>query len=79
MSASSCLPACSVPKAGIRFGANSQCKKLLADDQGQLTMGERETDRQERTGERGQDRRERTGERGEEWLCAESCVLRVKC
>lgn len=29
----------SVPKAGIRFGANSQCKKMLADDQGKLTMG----------------------------------------
>lgn len=29
----------SVPKAGIRFGANSQCKKMLADSQGNLTMG----------------------------------------
>ena len=28
----------SVPKAGIRFGANDYCKKLLADEKGKLTM-----------------------------------------
>ena len=30
----------SIPKAGIRFGANSYCKKLLADDKGKLNMGQ---------------------------------------
>lgn len=29
----------SIPKAGIRFGGNAWCKKLLADDKGKLTMG----------------------------------------
>ena len=29
----------SIPKAGIRFGGNAYCKKLLADDKGKLTMG----------------------------------------
>jgi len=29
----------SVPKAGIRFGGNSWCKKQLADKEGKLTMG----------------------------------------
>ncbi len=29
----------SIPKAGIRFGANAKCKKLLADENGKLTMG----------------------------------------
>mmetsp|Transcript_2850 Transcript_2850/g.4318 ORF Transcript_2850/g.4318 Transcript_2850/m.4318 type:complete len:287 (+) Transcript_2850:138-998(+) len=29
----------SMPKAGIRFGGNAYCKKLLADDQGKLSMG----------------------------------------
>jgi len=28
----------SVPKAGIRFGGNAWCKKMLADDKGKLTM-----------------------------------------
>jgi hypothetical protein len=28
----------SVPKAGIRFGGNAYCKKLLADENGKLTM-----------------------------------------
>lgn len=30
----------SIPKAGIRFGGNAYCKKLLADDKGKLTMGD---------------------------------------
>ena len=30
----------SIPKAGIRFGGNAYCKKLLADDKGKLTMGQ---------------------------------------
>lgn len=29
----------SIPKAGIRFGGNAYCKKLLADDKGKLDMG----------------------------------------
>lgn len=29
----------SMPKAGIRFGANASCKQALADEKGQLTMG----------------------------------------
>lgn len=29
----------SIPKAGIRFGGNAYLKKLLADEQGKLTMG----------------------------------------
>jgi len=29
----------SVPKAGIRFGANGWCKKMLADEKGKVTMG----------------------------------------
>lgn len=29
----------SMPKAGIRFGANSKCKKMMADEEGKLTMG----------------------------------------
>ena len=29
----------SIPKAGIRFGGNAWCKKMLADDKGKLTMG----------------------------------------
>ena len=29
----------SIPKAGIRFGANSWFKKLLANDKGKLNMG----------------------------------------
>lgn len=28
----------SIPKAGIRFGGNSWCKKMLADEKGKLTM-----------------------------------------
>jgi solute carrier family 25 citrate transporter 1 len=30
----------SIPKAGIRFGGNAQCKKLLADKDGKLNMGQ---------------------------------------
>lgn len=30
----------SVPKAGIRFGGNAYCKKLLADENGKLNMGQ---------------------------------------
>jgi solute carrier family 25 (mitochondrial citrate transporter), member 1 len=29
----------SIPKAGIRFGGNAWCKKMLADEKGKLTMG----------------------------------------
>lgn len=29
-----------IPKAGIRFGGNAYCKKLLADDKGKLNMGQ---------------------------------------
>ena len=29
-----------IPKAGIRFGSNAYYKKLLANDQGKLNMGE---------------------------------------
>lgn len=29
----------SIPKAGIRFGGNAYCKKLLADEKGKLSMG----------------------------------------
>lgn len=29
-----------IPKAGIRFGGNSYCKSLLADDKGRLNMGQ---------------------------------------
>ena len=27
-----------MPKAGIRFGGNAYCKRLLADERGKLTM-----------------------------------------
>jgi solute carrier family 25 (mitochondrial citrate transporter), member 1 len=30
----------SIPKAGIRFGGNAYCKKLLADDKGKLNMAQ---------------------------------------
>jgi solute carrier family 25 (mitochondrial citrate transporter), member 1 len=30
----------SIPKAGIRFGGNAYCKKLLADENGKLNMGQ---------------------------------------
>lgn len=30
----------SIPKAGIRFGGNAYCKKLLADDNGKLNMAQ---------------------------------------
>jgi solute carrier family 25 (mitochondrial citrate transporter), member 1 len=29
-----------MPKAGIRFGGNAYCKRLLADDKGRLNMGQ---------------------------------------
>ena len=30
----------SIPKAGIRFGGNAYCKKLLADEKGKLNMAQ---------------------------------------